>query len=161
MKTITSLVFLALTFLLLSCDKNRLFESYQSVDGSWHKDSVFSFIWEQTDQKPVNLFLMVRNNHDYEFNNLFIISKIKFPNNRVLVDTLEYAIANADGSFIDKQYSHIIENKLFIKENYKLQPGTYEITIEQANRKIGAVEPLEKLNGIIDVGIRVEQYNNK
>lgn len=148
-------------FVFISCEKRNVFESYHNTNGIWHKDSTYSFSWHQQNKEVVNLYLMLRNNHDYEFNNIFVISKLKFPNNHLLIDTLEYAIANPDGSFIDKKVSQIIENKLFIKEKIVLDTGHYQLQLEHANRKNGVVEPISQLKGIESVGFRIDNNISK
>ena len=53
-----------------------------------------SFTFEQKDTTGVyNLFLNVRNNNDYPYNNLFLIVSLNQPDGKVLVDTLEYQMA--------------------------------------------------------------------
>lgn len=146
---------------LVACDQNRIFNQYQSTKNGWHQDTLVQFSWKQETAEPVNLYIQLRNNEDYAFNNLFVIAKLKFPNQKVLVDTLEYTMANPDGKFIDQGFSSIVTNQLFYKENLKLDKGEYHITLEQANRKNGSVKPLEVLDGITDVGFRVEKVNQK
>jgi gliding motility-associated lipoprotein GldH len=60
--------------LLFSCDEKRVFDEYQSVRKDWHKDSVVTFELPSLDSKKLyNLYVNVRNNDDYPFNNLFLI----------------------------------------------------------------------------------------
>ena len=78
-----------------------------------------------------------------------------------MVDTLEYEMANNNGSFIGKG-SSIIENKLWLKENVRFEEeGAYIFSLRHAMRKTEAVEALDKLKGIVDVGIQIEEIQNK
>lgn len=146
---------------LVACDKNQIFDQYQSTKNGWHRDTLVQFSWKQESAEPVNLFIQLRNNEKYAFNNLFVIAKLKFPNQKVLVDTLEYTMANPDGKFIDQGFSSIVTNQLYYKEKLTLEKGDYTITLEQANRKNGSVKPLEVLDGVTDVGFRVEKVDLK
>ena len=59
---------------LVSCDKQRIFDEYKSVGKGWNKDSIVSFDLPKIDTlKQYNLFLNIRGNNDYPFNNLFLI----------------------------------------------------------------------------------------
>lgn len=46
------------------------------------------------------MFLNVRNNNEYPYNNLFLIVSLNQPDGKVLVDTLEYQMANPDGTLM-------------------------------------------------------------
>ncbi|MEZ4876155.1 MAG: gliding motility lipoprotein GldH [Flavobacterium sp.] len=153
-----SLVLLFIFLCFVSCDKNRVFDEYKSVGNSWHKDSVVTFeLPELQKDKTYNLFLNVRDNDDYPFNNLFLIVSLEQPNKKIKVDTLEYVMTNPDGTLLGEGFSDIKENKLFYKANEKFdQKGVYKIHIKQAVRQTGKIEGVEQLKGITDVGFRIE-----
>lgn len=153
-----SLVHLFICLCFVSCDKNRVFDEYKSVGNSWHKDSVVTFeLPELQKDKTYNLFLNVRDNDDYPFNNLFLIVSLEQPNKKIKVDTLEYVMTNPDGTLLGEGFSDIKENKLFYKANEKFdQKGVYKIHIIQAVRQTGKIEGVEQLKGITDVGFRIE-----
>ena len=68
----SNLLFLIILICFTSCDKKRIFDEYKSVGQTWHKDSVVSFSFSQKDTlKPYNLFVNLRNNNKYPYNNLF------------------------------------------------------------------------------------------
>lgn len=152
-----SIVILAL-LLFISCDEKRVFDEYKSVGNSWHKDSILKFNLPNLDkEKKYNLFVNLRNNNDYPYSNLFLIVSLEQPNKKVLVDTLEYQMANPDGTLMGEGFSDIKENKLVYKENVILnQKGTYKISVQHASRQTGKVAGVVKLKGITEVGIRVE-----
>jgi len=158
MKIRNSIFFLLISILFLSCDKKRVFDEYQSVGNSWHKDSIISFELPPLEQqKKYNLFVNIRDNNDYPFNNLFLIVSLEEPNKRTIVDTLEYQMANPDGSLLGEGFSDIKESKLFYKEKatFKLK-GTYKVKIQHAVRQTGKVAGIKTLNGITEVGFRIE-----
>jgi gliding motility-associated lipoprotein GldH len=142
---------------LFSCDKKRVFDEYKSVGGSWKKDSIVVFTFYQTDTlKAYNLFLNIRNNNDYPFSNLFIIVAMQQPDGLTKVDTLQYEMANPDGSLLGEGFTDIKENKLFYKEKLRFKKvGNYKISIKQAVRKTGKITG-ETLEGVSDVGFRIE-----
>jgi len=158
MKIKISILFLLVLILVTSCDKKRVFDQYKSVGKEWHKDSVVTFNLPKLDSKKLyNLYVNVRDNDDYPFNNLFLIVSLEMPNHKVKVDTLEYQMTNPDGTLLGDGFSDIKENKLFYKGKEKFtQKGEYKIHIRHANRETGKIEGVTLLPGISDVGFRIE-----
>ena len=153
-----SLALILVCFFLFSCDEKRVFDEYKSVGKFWHKDSIVSFDLPQLDaNKSYDLFVNVRDNNAYPFSNLFLIVSLEQPNRKVKVDTLEYVMANPDGTLLGEGFADIKENKLVYKKNEKFnQKGIYKISIKQAVRQTGKITGVEKLEGISDVGFRIE-----
>jgi gliding motility-associated lipoprotein GldH len=153
-----SLFFIFLLICITSCDKKRVFDEYKSIEKNWHKDSIISFSFTQKDTiKPFNLFVNLRNNNKYPYNNLFLIVELEQPNKQTIVDTLEYQMANADGTLLGDGFTETKESKLFYKEKYQFKnSGTYNVYIQHAVRHSGKITGLENLEGILDVGFRIE-----
>lgn len=153
-------VFLVLCFLVCaSCDKKRVFDEYESLPNEWHKDSVVSFTFKAPDTvKSYNLFLNLRNNSDYKYSNLFLITNLHFPNGKVISDTLEYEMARPNGEWLGTGFGEVKENKLWYKENIRFaEKGNYHIKIRQAMRKSGDTKAVKSLKGITEVGFRIEK----
>jgi gliding motility-associated lipoprotein GldH len=143
--------------LLFSCDKKRVFDEYKSVGSAWHKDSIVTFDLPVLDStKRYNLFVNLRDNNNYPFKNLFLIVAIEMPNGFTKVDTLEYEMANPDGTLLGNGFSDIKESKLYYKEGVKFR-GKYKVHIKQAVRESGKIPGVQELEGITDVGFRIEQ----
>jgi gliding motility-associated lipoprotein GldH len=158
MKIINSIVFVLLLLLVTSCDKKRVFDEYKSVGKSWHKDSIITFELPKLDSKKTyNLYVNIRDNDDYPFNNLFLIVSLEQPNKKIKVDTLEYQMTNPDGTLLGDGFTDIKESKLFYKrkESFTLN-GIYKIHIKHAVRQTGKIEGVSTLDGITDVGFRIE-----
>lgn len=158
MKIKNSLLFIFCTILLVSCDKNRVFDQYKSVGSFWHKDSIVSFDIPQLDQtKKYDLFVTLRDNNDYPFNNLYLIVSMKQPNKTTIVDTLEYQMAEPDGTLMGEGFTDVKESKLFYKENVPFNlKGKYRVSIQHANRQTGKISGLTNLPGVSEVGFRIE-----
>jgi gliding motility-associated lipoprotein GldH len=158
MKIKNNFLFLLLVVVLVSCDKKSVFDEYKSVGNSWNKDSIVSFKLPQLDKsKKYDLFLNIRNNNDYPYSNLFLIVSLEQPNKKVLVDTLEYQMANPDGTLIGEGFSDIKLSKLVYKENFDFNlKGDYKVKIQHANRQTGKIVGIKNLKGVSDVGFRIE-----
>ncbi len=153
-----SFLFFLMVLTLFSCDKKRVFDEYKSVGKSWNKDSIVSFDLPKLDpKKQYNLFINIRDNNDFPFNNLFLIVLMEQPDKKTKVDTLEYQMANADGSLLGDGFTDVKESKLIFKERVKFTEGDYKIHIKQAVRQTGKVTGVEKLDGITEVGFRIEK----
>ena len=151
-----------LTFTLLSCTNNTIYNQYQHIENSeWHKDSIINFKINSTDTiSKNNLYVTLRNNKDYEFSNLFLIVGIKFPNNYQIVDTLEYEMTSPEGRFLGTGMTDIKENKLEYKTNVTFSLiGDYDVSVQQAMRRTRDIDGLSSLNGITDVGLQIEKLN--
>ena len=162
MRSVFSVLFLAVGLVSISsCDRNRVFDEYKSLSG-WNKDSLVRFELENIDSSRVyDLFINIRNNSKYQYSNLFLITEIKFPQGKVISDTLEYEMTRPNGEWLGTGFGDVKENKLWYKENVKFdEPGKYKVTIQQAMRKNGEVDGIQELEGITDVGFRIENSDN-
>lgn len=156
---LNSLCLAGLLCITASCDKKRVFDEYKGLDGKWHKDSVASFEFDQTDTvSKYNMFINIRNNNSYPYNNLFLIVQMEQPGTQLVkVDTLEYQMANADGTLMGEGFTDVKESKLWYKQNVTFpKRGNYKVSIQQAVRKSGQVPGVEELEGVTDVGLRIE-----
>lgn len=155
LKYLSPLLILAL---FISCDSNTIVSESKSLPGVWNKNETIDFTLPQLDSlKTYNLFVNLRNTNDYHFNNIFLIISMDFPHGKTITDTLEYKMANPDGSWLGTGIGNIKENKLWYKENVSfLERGNYKIRINHAVRNNGTVEGVTNLEGITDVGYSVE-----
>lgn len=154
------LILLLVIIILGSCDSKRVFDEYKQVQGNaWDKDKPVQFQFSIKDTLTAkNLFINLRNNNDYAYSNLFVITEMKFPDGKKIIDTLEYDMADPSGKFLGEGFSDIKENKLFYKENIKFPiQGSYSLQIQQAMRNIGEVKGITSLKGITDIGFRIEK----
>ncbi|TCI92225.1 gliding motility lipoprotein GldH [Tenacibaculum sp. M341] len=154
------LVILIFLVALVSCDSKQIFDEYKSLEsGSWEINTPITYKFTVTDTlAKKNLFINVRNNNDYEFSNLFLITKMSFPDGNVMQDTLEYDMADKKGAFLGEGFSEIKENKLLYKEQILFPTaGDYSVEVFQAMRKNEEIEGIQKLKGIIGVGFRIEK----
>ena len=160
-KLIRVLIILCL-FTILSCDEKRVFDQYQSLPGQWHQDSIVGFEFTAPDTiNSYNLFINLRNNSDYKYSNLFLITEMQFPRGKVISDTLEYKMAKPSGEWLGTGFGELKESKLWYKENIRFsEGGLYQINIAQAMRQIGKTEGVAELEGITDVGFRIEKTQN-
>ena len=157
---------LILGITICSCDTNRVYDEYKSVPNQWNKDSVISFKVTPPDSiNGYNLFINLRNTNDYKYSNLFLIVEMDYPNGKTVKDTLEYKMADPNGKLLGTGFTDVKENKLWYK-GYKApfvfnETGEYEVKVQQAMRQNGQIGGIDNLEGITDVGFRIEQTKTK
>jgi gliding motility-associated lipoprotein GldH len=153
------LVILSLT----SCDDGRVFDSYKTVNGGWDKEEAFMIEVTDLDSlQPLDVFITLRSNHEYPYNNLFLVTQLGYPNGKQEIDTLEYRMAKPSGELLGEGFGDVKEGKLWYKEGFRFRErGTYTMAIKQAMRKNGNIAGDEKLVGITEVGLRIERPENK
>jgi len=124
---------------------------------------VVSFNIEAPDStEAYNLFVNLRNTNDYRYSNIFLIVEMNFPHGKTLRDTLEYRMAKPNGELLGTGMTSVKENKLWYKEGVVFsEAGDYTVNIQHAMRENGAVNGIINLEGITDVGFRIEKPNNQ
>jgi len=160
LKRNSSLFFLIVLLFFFSCNDNIAFTKYKSLpNGNWEAHKNISFEFDIVDTiSPKNLFINIRNNKEYSYSNLFVITELNFPNGDKVIDTLQYEMADNAGNYLGKGFTDIKENKLFYKEE-KVFPksGKYVFNIQHAMRKNGEVKAMPILEGVQDVGFSIEK----
>ena len=154
-----SWVLVILLLLFAACNSNLIFSEFKAnPGGDWSHEDVKEFIFTKEDTiSRFNLFINIRNDNEYPFSNLFLITDLNFPDGTVVRDTLEYEMALPDGKWLGKGYGSLKENKLWYKENIVFPlSGVYTLKVAHAMRQNGTVEGISELEGITDVGFQIE-----
>lgn len=155
------ILFIGIIFLLgISCTDQLAYFSYQSTNnGNWGKDQVMEFSFSDLDStQAYNMYITLRNDEQYPYSNLFLIAEMTAPDGTSKRDTLEYEMADASGNWMGTGYGSVKENKLWYRENIVFpDSGVYTVTVSHAMRKNGSVEGIEKLPGVLDVGLQIEK----
>ena len=150
---------------IVSCDSNRVFDEYKTVPNQWHKDAVLEFKITPPDSiNAYHLFVNLRNTSDYKYSNLFLIVEMNYPNGKIVKDTMEYQMTKANGEFLGTGFSDVKENKLWYKGHEETfvfdESGEYLVKIQHAMRENGKVDGVTNLEGITDVGFRIEKAHD-
>jgi len=140
---------------LLACNNDSVFNQYKTIPkGEWNRDSLLLFQVPVTDAlMNHNLFVNVRNDIEYKYSNLWLFIEIKQPGDTVAVkDTFEVTLADTRGKWLGTGFGGIKTNEVLYRPNvYFPVSGIYEIQIQHGMRG-------KLLNGITDMGVRVEKF---
>jgi gliding motility-associated lipoprotein GldH len=146
--------FYALIFLLLlSCDKNRVFEKNVKIPGNtWQKSNIIHFNVNISDTSSShNVYINLRNRSQYAYSNIFMFITMHAPNGESVRDTFEITLADARGRWLGRGIGNALSNQVPYLQNVKFPyRGVYVFDIEQAMWD-------KKLENIIDVGLRIEK----
>ena len=144
---------------IVSCESNPLYIKYNSLNGGWLKDSVQHFSFPNGDKSMLtSSYLMLRVNQKYRYNNIFVIITVTNSNGIISRDTIEYKVADNFGKFIGSKRINIYELSLPHKKGIQLMPNeNYFINVEHAMRNTDETVGVERLEGVLDVGYKLEK----
>lgn len=158
MKNKTILIPLTLLiFLITSCDRNKVYEEYIKIDNNtWSNDNIVKFEFEIEDTSTLhNVYINVRHASLYQYNNLWLFVTSSAPNGTKAVDTVELVLIDNENRWIGDGLGDIWDVQIPWKTGVRFShQGVYRVQFEQAMR-------VDKLPGIMDMGLRVEKASQK
>ena len=140
--------------LLTACNENTVYHSYQSLpDEGWGKSDTLSFQIPITGSIPttLRLFAEVRNRIEYPYHDLHLFISQNLQDSTVWrTDTIAFSLADSTGRWTGHGWGSIYQSETFIKSVLPLRSGNYTIKVINGMKD-------EKLQGLSDVGIRIEK----
>lgn len=158
LKNLKNKFFVCVFVLFISCETRIIYSDYQELsNGIWQAGDTIKFSFSEVEaSEKYNVFLNIRNDNDYPYSNLFLITELGYPNGEVVSDTLEYEMAMPDGTWLGKGYGSTKENKLWYRENIVFSDsGVYKLKVTHAMRQNGKIEGVSNLNGLTDIGLEI------
>ena len=142
---------------LVSCTTIDLYEKSVAIPGhSWKSEFKPSFTFTIKDTASAyQLFLILRHNDKYNFNNIYINLTTKQPA-ADSTQTIKYSLELAknetgwDATGMDDIYEHRISLTPTDENFYFRKKGGYTFTVEQIMRE-------DPLNNVLNVGLRIEK----
>lgn len=141
-----------LMILFTACESKHLHQETKDTKGEWASKTPFEYSFDIKDKSinKINLGFVFRNNTDYEYSNFYLFTKFTDPKGNEMVDTLQYYIANPDGSWIGKGLN-TKEMLLVFRENLPIKDtGKYKLKVWHGMRT-------DKLKGVEDISLIVDQ----
>lgn len=140
--------------LLTACNEHTVYHSYQSLPNEeWGKSDTLSFQIPITDSVPttLRLFAEVRNSIEYPYHDLHLFISQNLQDSTVWrTDTIAFCLADSTGRWTGHGWGSIYQSETFITSVRPLHPANYTIKIMSGMKD-------EKLQGLSDVGIRIEK----
>jgi gliding motility-associated lipoprotein GldH len=122
--------------------------------GVWNKSNILRFGVPVTDTiSSFNVIFSIRNNNNYSYSNLYLFVDTRSPMGISRRDTIEVELSDSKGKWYGKGIGGIWQNKVYFKKNIRFpKSGGYIFSITHGMRD-------ENLEGIIDLGIKIEQFS--
>ena len=152
-------ILLVISLSFTKCEQEKGYSAYQSIgeEGLGTSPIIFEIPENVLDTLRKNIFLRLRNNNNYQYSNIFLIVSLTAGEEQITNDTLEYLMASPDGKWLGEGFSEVKESKLWWKESVIFpEERPIKINIEQAVRNNNVNNGVEKLKGIVSVGISIE-----
>ncbi len=157
MRTIGTLFFFSMLLSMQSCSYPNSIKPYEFSNG-WGTNEVvdFNFKGPQNSSNQDLLFIL-RHNKNYAFSNIFLIADIKFENDSIKTDTLEYVLSEKNGKWLGEKKLSIVEHTLIYKKNLKLiKDSSYTVTVRNSMRLNNEIGPIQNLENILDLGLSIQ-----
>lgn len=138
--------------MLWACQHSITFQEQKSIPSeAWHYQDFIEFSATIHDTISLHrLYLDVRNTTDYPYSNLFLFLDIKFPDGRLLRDTIECTLADRRGQWTGSGFGRYRINRFLFRDDVWFpEPGDYLFRVHQGMRE-------DTLKGIADIGVRIE-----
>ena len=152
-------ILLVISLSFTKCEQEKGYSAYQSIgeEGLGTSPIIFEIPENVLDTLRKNIFLRLRNNNNYQYSNIFLIVSLTAGEEQITNDTLEYLMASPDGKWLGEGFSEVKESKLWWKKSVIFPAERpIKINISQAVRNNNVNNGVEKLKGIVSVGISIE-----
>jgi gliding motility-associated lipoprotein GldH len=142
-----------ISYFFFSCKTIDLYEKSVVIPGhSWKSDFKPSFTFTIKDTTFLyQLFLILRHNDKYNYNNIYIKLYAKLPGgdstNKIMRDL---TLATNEKGWLANGMDDIYEHRIKLGEPEPLKAGNYIFTVEQIMRE-------DPLKNVLNVGIRIEK----
>ena len=147
------LIFCTVVFSALSActNKNVYTDFYSLKNAEWDKDSICRFEFEITDTlNPLNVFVEIRNNNNYQYSNLWLFIDIKTPSGAIRRDTMNCKLADDMGKWYGQGISIYEFEAPYEKSVIYTQSGIYTLSIRHGMRN-------NILEGITEIGFKLQK----
>jgi gliding motility-associated lipoprotein GldH len=149
-----SVVFIiSLVLLLCACNKNKIFHRFTDIPGNtWHSKNLINFNVPIADTvSSHNVYLLIRNNANYKYSNIYLFVTITSPAGFSVRDTVELTLADKNGRWLGRGAADLYTSRHPYKMNIRFPyRGIYTFDIEQALWET-------ELKNISSVGLQIEK----
>ena len=151
--SLTSYVLLLTSYILPSCTTIDLYEKSVTVPKhAWENSFRPSFDFTIKDTTvPYQLFLVLRHNEKYNYNNIYVNVYVKGPGkDSVQKIQQDLVLATNEKGWLASGMDDIYDHRIPLGPEQSLKAGNYQFTIEQIMRE-------NPLKNVLNVGIHIEK----
>ncbi len=146
-------IIMGLTLIINSCTTIDLYEKNVTIPSFEWKSNFqpeFDFTIKDT-SKPYDLYLVLRHNEKYNFNNIWINLYSQPPGDTLHKEPFELQLATNEKGWLGTGMDDIWEHRIRIIENIPLKQGHYHFKLQQIMRE-------DPLQNVLSVGLRLEKH---
>jgi len=146
-----------ISLLIVACTSNDVYFQYSAINSKgWSKDSLYGFDIPINDTLATyNVYLNIRNRGEYPYQNLWLFLSKTTPDKIQSKDSIECYLADQRGKWLGSGIGSIMEMPVLYQQNVRFKKiGIYHYKIVHGMRDT-------ILNGINDIGMRVEKVGRK
>lgn len=158
-------IILAICSILLcsACTQVNLYEKSVAVPGhAWKNDFTPAFSFTIKDSAAHHVYLVLRHDEKYNFNNLIINLDIRYGTDSADHQSYDLPLTAGDKGWTGTGMDDIYEHRIALHvpgqpesgNEWYFRPGNYTFTVKQNMRE----DPLQH---VYNVGVRVEKAGNK
>lgn len=146
--------------LLISCGSDdSIFLDYKNMTNGWEYDNPVEFSFDSP-AEAVNIYIMLRTDKSYPFSNIFIKSQIVSEDNQIL-DTIELDLKQEKRTLFSGNSLSLNNHSFIIAKNISFKKSKVTVKFNHANRFLDSIDAVKNLDGILSVGLLVDNYQNE
>ena len=153
MKKLLSYAFIAVLILTNACDERKVYHKFVEIPGNkWNAKNIIHFDVSITDTvHSHNVYILVRNNANYKYSNLYLFITTASPMGFSVRDTLELVLADQKGRWKGTGAADIYTSRHPFKMNVRFPfRGIYSFDIQQALWDTD-------LKNVSDIGLQIDR----
>lgn len=153
----TNKTLLLLISMIFCCCSNEIgFYEFKDFSDGWKSSETVTFIINKTPDLEGDVFINLRNDNNYMYSNIFLITSLIKDGVEIRKDTLEYLMTDKKGKFLGNGFGNVKESILYWQEDYPFSSKSkYSLSMNHAVRKNGKQFGMKVLPGILSVGVSI------
>ena len=148
---------IVLAIVLNSCETTE-FLKFHDFKFGWESSEIVEFDFYGEKQDTIkNIDFVLRHNNDYPFANIFLVAELVSVSNEILIDTLEFKLAEPNGKWLGDTKISVVEHKLPYKTDFVLKKGeTFKLKVRTSMRLNNEINEIENLDGVLNFGLLID-----
>ena len=153
----TKKFFLLFISIIFCCCSTEIWHSdFKDFSNGWKASDTATFNFNEIPNSKGSIFINLRNDNNYPFSNIFLITILLKDGIEMSSDNLEYSMADKSGRCLGKGFGNVKESLFYWKEDISFSSDSeYSVILRHAMRKSQNESGMKILPGIISIGISI------
>jgi len=155
------ILLLVLGVLISSCDTSSELLFNELPNEGWSQNHWETFTYKnRVANKKASLHWILRHDNGYPYANIFFITELTTPKGVIQFDTLNYRLANPDGSWLGAGMYVYELNLPYVERFLFEEPGNYLFRLRPAVRPKDSIVGDSLLVGLHQIGLEIRTSPN-